>query len=178
METIKKFENYPWWIVVLSNVVSLSIYALGFLILFRLGPVYSFVYLFYILLLEGRLIKNHCTKCFYWGKTCGFGKGRVSSWVFKKGDTSEFCAKEMTWKNMIPDAMVSLIPVIIGIVLLILRFDIIILSALLLVVFFTTSGNGFIRGKLICKYCKQSELGCPAQMLFNKQKTGENPVNA
>jgi len=170
MEIINKFENYPLRTVLLSNLVSLAIYGLGFFIIYKLEPVFSFLYLLYILIFEYRLIKNHCTKCFYWGKTCGFGKGRLSSWIFKKGDISKFCIKDMTWKNMIPDILISLIPLIIGIILLILKFNFILLFALLLLILLTTIGNGFIRGTLTCKYCKQRELGCPAEMLFNKGK--------
>jgi len=170
METTKRYENYPIGIVILSNFVSLAIYGLGFLIIFRLGLAFSFLYLFYILILEYRLIRNHCTNCFYWGKTCGFGKGRLSSWVFKKGDISKFCIKDMTWRDMIPDILVSLIPLVIGIILLILKFDFILLSALLLLLLLTTIGNNFIRGTLTCRYCKQRELGCPADLLFNKEK--------
>jgi hypothetical protein len=169
METIKKFENYPIGIVVFSNLVSFTIYGLGLLIIFRLGLDFAVLFLLYISFLEYRLLRNHCTKCFYWGKTCGFGKGRLSSWFFKKGDISKFCIKDMTWKDMIPDILVSLIPLVTGIILLILKFDFILLSALLTLLLLTTIGNGFIRGTLTCRYCKQKELGCPADMLFNKE---------
>jgi hypothetical protein len=170
MEKTNSFENYPIRIVILSNLVSLAIYGLGFFIVYRLGWTFSFLYLFYILIFEYRLIRNHCTKCFYWGKTCGFGKGRLSSWIFKKGDNSKFCIKNMTWKDMIPDMLISLIPLIIGIILLIIKFNFIILFELLLLILLTTIGNGFIRGTYACKYCKQKELGCPAELLFNKGK--------
>jgi hypothetical protein len=156
-------------IVILSNFVSLGIYGLGFLIVFRLGLVFSLFYLLFILSLEYRLLRNHCTNCFYWGKTCGFGKGRLSSWFFKKGDSSQFCMKDFTWKDMIPDMLVSLIPFVIGIILLILKFDIILLSALLMLLLLTTTGNGFIRGTLTCSYCKQRDIGCLAYELFNKE---------
>ena len=69
---------------------------------------------------------------------------------------------------MIPDLLVSLIPFITGIGLLILNFNLLLLAALLLLSILTTSGNGFIRGKLTCKNCKQRELGCPAYELFDK----------
>ena len=75
----------------------------------------------------------------------------------------------MTWKDMIPDLLISLIPLLAGIVLLIVQFDIYLLATIVLLAFLTTSGNGFIRGKLTCKYCKQRELGCPAEKLFNKK---------
>ena len=90
--------------------------------------------------------------------------------LFKKGDVSKFCLKEMTWKDMIPDLLISLVPVFTGIVLLILSFDLMILAALLILILLTTMGNAYVRGTLACKFCKQKELGCPADMLFSKQK--------
>ena len=170
MKDINSYENYPIWIVILSNIVSLTIYGLGFLIIFRLGLIFLILYSIYILALEYRLIKNYCVNCFYWGKSCGFGKGRLSSLFFKKGDILKFCTKEMTFKDIIPDILISLIPVVIGIVLLIVEFDFIILFALLLLLILTTIGNGFIRGALTCKYCKQRELGCPAEKMFSKEE--------
>ena len=168
MDTIKTYESYPIGIVIQSNFVSLGIYALGLFIVLKLGLVLSLFYLLYILALEYRLIRYHCTTCYYWGKTCGFGKGRLSSLFFKKGDVAKFCAKDMTWRDMIPDILVSLIPVVIGITLLMIQFDIMLLLVLLLLL--TTVGNGYIRGKLTCRFCKQRELGCPADLLFNQSK--------
>lgn len=170
MESTKRFENYPFWITLLSNIVSLGIYGLGFFIIFQLGWIYAIIYLLYILVLEFNLIRNHCTSCYYWGKTCGFGKGRISSVFFKKGDVKKFCKDKMTWKDLIPDMLVSAIPIITGIILLILSFNFILLAAVLLIILLMTFGNSFIRGKLTCKYCKQRELGCPADALFNKPK--------
>ena len=120
MEQTICHENYPAWIVIISNLVSMGIYVLGFLIIYRLGLVFSILYLLYILLLELRLIGSHCTRCFYWGKICGFGKGKISSWFFRKGDISKFCDNEFTWIDMIPDLLITLIPLIIGIIILIL----------------------------------------------------------
>ncbi len=170
METLKKYENYPFWIVILSNLVSFFIYGLGFFIMHKTGMIFSMLYLAFILIMEFRLMRYHCINCYYWGKTCGFGKGKISSWFFTKGDMSKFCIKEMTWKDMIPDMLISLIPLITGIVILVIQFDYILLSALLLLILFTTTGNGIIRGKLTCRYCKQKELGCPAEKLFADKK--------
>lgn len=170
MESNDRFENYPIWIVILSNLVSLAIYGLGFFIIWGLGWVFACLYLLYIFVLEFRLLKNHCTNCYYWGKACGFGKGRLSSWVFKKGDPSKFCIKNMTWKSMIPDLLISLIPVIIGIFLLFTGFNLILLCGILLLIVLSTAGNAFIRGSFTCRFCKQKDIGCPAEQLFNKQK--------
>lgn len=170
MGTAKTYDNYPVWIVIISNLVSLSIYVLGFILIHRAGWVVSAAYLVFILIMEYRLIGRHCTSCFYYGKTCGFGKGRISSLFFKRGDASRFCNSKMEWKDMIPDLFVSLFPLVTGIILMILKFELVLLGAALLLIFLTTAGNSFIRGSLTCRYCYQRLLGCPAEQLFNKDK--------
>jgi hypothetical protein len=162
-------EKFPIWIVSLSNLVSILIYISGFIIILHLSWIASFLYLVYILALEYRLISKHCVNCYYWGRICGFGKGRLSSWFFKRGDPSKFCSNDMAWRDMIPDLLVSLVPFIIGVVLLIVKFDLILLLAVILLVALTTIGNGYVRGNLTCRYCKQRELGCPAEKLFSKE---------
>jgi hypothetical protein len=169
METSKTYESYPIATVIFSNLVSCSIYILSLIILYNTWWLFFILYLGFILFLETRLIKNHCTSCYYWGKTCGFGKGRLSSLFFKKGDPLLFCNGRMSWKDMIPDLLISFIPVVVGIVLLIIDFDILLLMGLVLLILLTTAGNGFIRGKLTCLFCKQRLLGCPAEKLFNKE---------
>lgn len=168
METVKTYENFPVWMVVLANLVSVLIYISGMVITLRLSWIAGVMYAAYILALEYRLLSRHCTNCYYWGKTCGFGQGRLSAFFFKKGNPSEFCINNFTWKDLIPDLMVSLAPLIIGIILMIIRFDVIILAASFLLIVLTTSGNGLIRGNIACKYCRQREIGCPAEKLFSK----------
>jgi hypothetical protein len=51
----------------------------------------------------------------------------------------------------------------------IIKFDFTLLFAAIILIVLTTVGNGFIRGKLTCRYCKQRELGCPAEKLFSKE---------
>ena len=170
MDTAKTYEKYPIWIVILSNLVSLSIYGLGFVVIFRLGLIFSIIYLMYAFILEYRLIKYHCVNCYYYGKTCGFGRGRLSSLLFENGDVSRFCIKEMTFKDMIPDILISLIPFVIGIALLTVKFEFFLLFTLLLMLILSTIVSAYIRGTLTCKYCKQKELGCPADKLFNKEE--------
>jgi hypothetical protein len=168
MEPAIRNENYAAKVVILSTLVSIGIYGSGYLIMYKTGILYSLLYLLYIAFLEYRLIKKHCANCYYYGKTCAFGKGRISALLFKKGDTKKFCPSVFNWKDLIPDILVSLIPVITGIVLLIIKFNVFILLLLSLLLLLTTKGNELIRGKFACKYCKQAEIGCSAYNLFNK----------
>jgi hypothetical protein len=174
METTKTYENYPSWIPVLSNLVSVLIYSSAFIITLRLGWIAAISYLVLILAFEYRLISKHCINCYYWGMTCGFAKGRLSAWFFKRGDPAKFCKKEMSWKDMIPDLMVSLVPFIIGIVLMVIKFDFTLFFAAFLIIGLSTMGNGFIRGRLTCRYCRQRESGCPADKLFNKKNDNKS----
>lgn len=170
MENNKRYDHYPFGIVLLSNLVSLGIVSLGFLIFLRIHLLFAMVYILYFLFLEYRLIRYHCTDCYYFGRTCAFGHGRISAWFCKKGDPSNFCNHKMTWKDMILDILISLLPIIVGIILMVIEFDYFLLAATILILLLTTFGNSFIRGKLACRYCKQRDLGCPAEALFNKDK--------
>lgn len=169
MDSQLRYDNYPAWVVIISNLNQALLYGIGSIVLYRLGLIFFLLYLAYILVLEFRLIKDHCADCYYWGKTCGFGRGRLSAVFFKKGETSRFCVKSMTWKDLASDMMVSLIPLVAGIVLMLIKFDLLLLVSVIMIFLLTTMGNAFVRGSLACRYCRQRDLGCPAEKLFNKR---------
>jgi len=170
MEQPKTFENFPCWIIIISNLVSIAIYLIGAYIIYQLGIIWLLFYLLYIVVLEIRLMKRSCVNCYYYGKFCAFGKGKISSLFFKKGDSQKFIKDKITWKDILPDFLVSIILIVVGIALLILNFNWLILSLIILLVILTSVGNGFVRGSLACKFCKQKEIGCPAEQMFNKSK--------
>jgi len=169
MDKSKPYENYPCWIMIISSFITILIYLTGAFIIFQLGIIWLILYLLYILGLEIRLMKKSCVNCYYYGKYCAFGKGKISAILFKKGNPKGFLKNKITWKDIIPDFLVSIIPIIVGIVLLILHFNWLILAFMVILVILTSAGNGFVRGSLACKHCKQREIGCPAEKLFNKK---------
>jgi len=77
---------------------------------------------------------------------------------------------KITWEDIVPDFLVFIIPVLAGIVLLIQEFTLIILILILSLVLLGFLGNALVRGQLACRYCKQREIGCPAQQLFDTTK--------
>lgn len=169
MDSVPKFEKYPLWIIAIANTVSISVYLFGTYIMCQLGIFYGVLYMAFVMFLEMRLISQHCINCYYFGKRCGFARGNLSAIFFKKGDQALFCKKEMTWKDMIPDLLIPLIPFVTGIILIIVEFRFIIFFAVVAILALTTIGNSFVRGNLTCKYCRQKEKGCPADALFNKK---------
>jgi hypothetical protein len=169
MRQAKSYKNYPCWIMLVSNFVSFAIYLIGAVIISRIGLLWLGLYLAYIAWLELRVMRHSCVDCYYYGKFCAFGKGKISSWIFKKGDPHKFLKREITWKDILPDFLVSIVPLIAGIILLILKFSWLLLLLIVLLVILASAGNGFVRGSLACRFCRQRELGCPAERLFSKK---------
>jgi len=169
MEEVKCYKNYPYWIIIVSNLLTLSIYTIGITIIKPLGIIWLLIYLAYLVFLEIRLLKKSCVHCYYYGKFCAFGKGKICSLFFKKGNKEGFTGN-FTWKDLIPDMLVAIIPVIIGIVRLIMDFNWILLFLIVLLFLLVSTGNGLVRGSLACKYCRQREINCPAEKMFKKEK--------
>lgn len=161
-------ENFPLRMVAVSDTVMLGIYAIGAYIMFDICHVWGWLYLLYCLAVEIRVMRASCIHCYYFGKWCGMGKGRFAAVFFKKGDPVRFLEKQITWASLLPDFLVSLVPFIAGIYLLLTGFNWLMLILLAALFFLTTTGNGFVRSNIACKFCKQGELGCPAEKLFAK----------
>lgn len=165
------YEQYPPFIVILSNLVPILIYLIGAYILFQSGILWAIGYLLVVVLLEFRLLGKHCVDCYYYGRTCAFGKGRLSSLFFKKGQPERFNQKTITAKDLIPDFLVFIVPVLAGILLLVQKFSWIILGSVVALLLLGFAGNALVRGQLACRYCRQKEIGCPAQQMFDKKQS-------
>jgi hypothetical protein len=171
MSDSERYESFPIRIVVLSNLFSLSIYAIGAYVLWMIAPLVSALYLVYCSVLEIRVLRHSCRDCYYYGKTCCFGRGKLCSILFKRGDPKKFIERQVSWLDILPDFMVTIIPVLGGIVLLIDEFSWIIVALILILLALGFAGSAFIRGSYACKYCKQRDLGCPALSLFDHRRS-------
>ena len=166
----KSYENFPLWIPFIAILVSFISYSIGAVILSGFGIIFSILYLFYCLGAELLVIIRSCKDCWYYGKICGLGKGKIAPLFVKKGDTKKFAERDISLVHMIPDFLVVIFPLIGGIILLILDFSISILIMMIVLIILFFGGTSFIRGSFACKYCKQKEIGCPADKIFNKKK--------
>jgi hypothetical protein len=171
MNDSERYEGYPVRIVVLSNLFSLSIYAIGAYVLWMIAPLVSALYLVYCSVLEIRVLRHSCRNCYYYGKACCFGRGLLCSFLLEKGDPKKFTERQVSWLDILPDFMVTIIPVLGGIVLLVDKFSWTIVALILILLALGFAGNAFIRGSYACKYCKQRDLGCPALSLFEPRKS-------
>jgi hypothetical protein len=164
------YSSYPLRYVLAANAVSLSIYALGAVIVAPVGWWAVAVYLLVCLAVESNVLARSCVDCYYYGKTCAFGKGRLCAVLFKRGDPKRFAAREISWLTLFPDFSVFLIPVIVGGAMLAITFVWWRAALILALVLLTFAGNAAVRTGFACKHCKQRELGCPAEKLFAEKK--------
>jgi len=168
MQNNKVYENFPVWIPLLSCILSIAIYTLGAFIFYQLAVFFTILYLIYCLWIEFRILQKSCANCYYYGKICGLGRGKLSPLFFKKGNPERFMEREISWKDLIPDFLVLIFPLVGGIIVLIRDFTWLVLVLMVILAVLSLCGNAIIRGSLACKYCKQKELGCPAEQLFSK----------
>lgn len=165
---MEKYENYPCWIVTASSFFQATTYLIGSFLMYKVNIAFLALYVLLIAFLEFRVLTMSCVNCYYYGKLCAFGRGKSSSLLFKKG-TKRFGSREITWKDVAPDFLVSLVPIAAGAYLLVQRFDWLTLAMIVVLFALMTAGNAFVRGSLACAHCKQSS-DCPAAKLFGKKK--------
>jgi len=178
MEERKSYENFPIWIVLLSNLVAISIYAIRAYILAGFGIALAIFYILYCLWIEIEVLRGSCVDCYYYGKVCGFGKGKLCSSLFKKGESQRFVEKKVSWFKILPDFMVFIFPVVGGIILLARDFTWLLVAMLAILAILSSGGNAVIRGSFACKYCRQREIGCPVAKAFKKEKIQNTSNNA
>lgn len=170
------YESYPAGMVFTSVLHTLLIYALGVAILLPAGPIWAALYLAFCLWSEFRVLRGSCVNCAYYGKSCAFGRGIVCAMIFRRGDPARFNQRRLTWAALIPDLMISQLPLIVGIVLLVRDFSWLLLGLMVLLVLLAFPGSGFVRGRLACAHCRQRELGCPAERLFGAKSRGAGRI--
>jgi hypothetical protein len=127
--------------------------------------------------MEINLLRTRCTRCYYYGKVCGFGKGKIAAALFAKDEEHEFTGAEISFIKLIPDLLISLIPIIGGIISLIISFQVIVLVCLIIFITLSFFVTGKIRGELVCKNCKQGDIGCPATEFFSKKVGSKKEEN-
>jgi len=169
-ENDNAYENFPFRLIVFSVLVNIAIYGVGVAILSGLGPLLAGLYLIYCIGVEMHVMKTGCVDCYYYGKWCAFGKGKVAPLFFKRGDPGRFIARTISWKDLLPDMFVVIIPVIGGIALLLQDFSWTMVLLISILMALSSGGNYVVRSKIACRYCKQRELGCPAEQLFAKKQ--------
>ena len=165
----QSYENFPLWIPLIAITISIVTYILGANILLGFGIIIASLYLLYCLGIELLVIFRSCKYCYYHNRVCGLGKGKIAGALTKKGNPTRFTEKTVTITDLLPDFLVAIFPIVGGIILTILDFSLIRIGIITLFLILSLGGPAFIRGSFACKYCKQRDIGCPADQFFRKK---------
>lgn len=169
MKDVKTYENFPIWIPLIAIIVSIAVYILGTIILIGFGIIIAVLYIIYCFGVEILVIFRSCKNCYYHNRVCGLGKGKIASLFTKKGDPKKFTERDVGFKDLIPDFLVAIFPLVGGIILSIIDFSIIRIVLIITLMIFSFGGTAVIRGSFACKYCRQREIGCPAEKFFSNK---------
>jgi hypothetical protein len=156
-------EEHPKTTVILGNLVMALWIALGTIACWFLHPLIAWLYLAAALIMVGVVLRKLvCTNCYYYGKWCGLGWGKLAALFFKEGDMEKFSTSIGVKLAPLTYGLLSLIPIVLVVISIIMEFTVfkvVVLALLLLVSFY----SGFLSRKKGCANCKM-KLACPGSV--------------
>jgi len=159
-------EEYPKLGIIFGNFVMILWIILGTIACYFFHPLIALIYLvFAVIMIFLVLRKLVCTNCYYYGKWCPVGWGKLSALFFKKGSIEKFSTGLGIKLAPFTYGLLTLIPVVLIIISVIQKFDtskIIVLILLILISFY----SGAISRKKSCQNCKMRLIcpGCAAKI--------------
>jgi hypothetical protein len=161
------FSEYPLGWVIGQNLFFMFYFGIGFVGMLPVKiysfPLISFLYAAFLILMLLFVLRKHlCTNCYYYGKRCSTGWGILSSLMFNQRTGNYklgIMLANITW------GIATLLPVIIGAILVILDFTI--REALILGMFIILTPISFLFHKNSCGRCRMRGI-CPASMIKEK----------
>jgi hypothetical protein len=156
-------EQHPKATITLANLAMAIWIASGTAACWFLHPIIAWVYLAVALITVGVVLRRLvCVNCYYYGKWCGTGWGKLAALFFKAGDMEKFSTSIGVKLAPLTYGLLSLIPIVLIIVSIVLEFTvakIIVLAVLLLVSVY----SAFLSRKRGCVNCKM-KLACPGSV--------------
>ena len=153
-------EDYPKRTVVLANLAMIAWVALGTAACWFLAPVVAWIYLAVAVVMVWVVLRRLvCVDCYYYGKWCGTGWGRLSALFFKQGNIECFATGIGVKLAPMTYGLLSLIPLVLIIIALVQDVTaarIMVLVLLLFMAFY----SGYISRRNSCVGCKM-RLMCP-----------------
>ncbi|PYG88033.1 hypothetical protein LY28_01743 [Ruminiclostridium sufflavum DSM 19573] len=147
-------ENTSTLNVIIGNIIMILWFAVGTLACAFLSRIVAIIYLTYsIVMIYFVMRKLVCTNCYYYGKNCSMGWGKLASLFFKKGDISKF--KGCGGQKLAPVVygVISIIPIILIIISLVKAFTLTKIAVLVVFLLITVYTNVISR-KTSCSKCK------------------------
>ena len=84
-------HSYPKFVIIIRWIILGGAFALGIYILTSINQLLGLAYVIYSLVVLTLILPlSRCSSCFYHGKACNTGWGKVAAYLFPKGDESKF----------------------------------------------------------------------------------------
>ena len=156
-------EEHPKATIILANLVMAIWIVSGTIACWFLYPWLGWIYLAVTLLMVSVVLRKVvCTNCYYYGKWCGTGWGKLSALFFKEGEMERFSQSIGVKLAPLTYGLLSLIPLVLIVIAIVQEFTIfkiVVLAILLLVSVY----SGFLSRKKGCANCKM-KLACPGSV--------------
>lgn len=153
-------EEHPKSGVVLGNSLMLLWIAMGTIGCWFLEPIIAWIYLpvafVTVFVVLRRLV---CTKCYYYGKWCPIGWGKLAALLFKQGNVEDFGQGIGVKLAPMTYGLLTLVPLVCTVVSMIQDFTIPKVVVLVGLVLFSVY-SGAISRRRSCQNCKM-RLACP-----------------
>ncbi|MFA4836970.1 MAG: hypothetical protein WC749_12985 [Dehalococcoidia bacterium] len=153
-------EESPISQIAFGNIMMLGWIAVGTISCWFVHPVIAWVYLTVAFIMVFIVLRKLvCTNCYYYGKRCPIGWGKLSAMLFSQGDIEQFSTCAGTKVAPLTYGLLTLIPLVLCIVALVQEITVarIIVLILLLAI---SAYSGSIGRKKSCAKCKM-KLICP-----------------
>ena len=162
-------EEYPRSSVVLGNIAVGVWIAMGAVACWFLYPLIAWIYLAVAVLMVGIVLRKIvCTNCYYYGKRCGVGWGKLSALLFKQGEIDKFDTSIGLKIAPLTYGLLSLVPLICVIIALVQAFTVPKIVVLLLLLAISLY-SGFISRKKGCGNCRM-RLICPGSAVKGESR--------
>jgi hypothetical protein len=153
-------ETFPLSRVIFGNVLMLIWMGLGTIACWFVLPVVAWIYLAAaIIMIFVVLRKLVCKNCYYYGKQCALGWGKVSALFFSPGSIEEFSSCAGIKAAPITYGLLTLIPLVLCIIALVQAVTVLKIAVLVLLLAVSVY-SGAISRKVACTNCKM-RLICP-----------------
>jgi len=153
-------ESFSLPRIIFANVLMLVWIVLGTIACWFVYPMVAWIYLgATIIMIFVVLRKLVCTNCYYYGKQCVLGWGKLSALFFSQGSIDQFSTCVGIKAAPITYGLLTLIPLVFCIVALVQ--EVTVLKVVVLVLLLAVSVySGAISRKMACTNCKM-RLICP-----------------
>ena len=151
-------ETYPKWVIISRWIILTLALALGIYILLDIQPMLGIIYAVCSLIaLTLVLPLSRCVYCYYHGKLCNTGWGKIAAYLYAKGDESLYVER---YNYAILLHLLWIVPLLAFLFQLVrnkeLRYAVVFLAYILILWM-----EKVILKKLACQRCQQREF-CPA----------------